>query len=82
MVGTERIREALNLALEYRAADTPVGLITDAASKTERLVVTDIVRASQKIIGMNTLVIIGNSRSYVYAGNLITPRPYKTGAGY
>jgi precorrin-3B C17-methyltransferase len=81
-IGTERIRDAFNLALDYRAPRTPVGLVTDAASKKEQLTITDISHVSSEIITVNTLVIIGNSRSFIYAGKLITPRSYTPGIGY
>jgi precorrin-3B C17-methyltransferase len=81
-IGAERIREAFNLALDCRAPGTPVGLVTDAASKKEQLGITDIIHVNPDMITLNTLVIIGNSRSYIYAGKLITPRPYEPGIGY
>jgi precorrin-3B C17-methyltransferase len=81
-IGAERLQQAFNLALDYRAPGTPVGLVTDAASKREQLAITDISHVRPDLITINTLVIIGNSRSYIYAGKLITPRLYTPGIGY
>lgn len=73
---TSQIERARELILERQRPDTPVGIVTAATRKGECVVLTDLVSMLEHEIGMQSLVIIGNSQTYVDRGRMITPRGY------
>ena len=73
---TSQIERARELILERQRADTPVGIVTAATRKEECVVLTDLASMLEHEIGMQSLVIIGNSQTYVDHGRMITPRGY------
>lgn len=81
-VGIERIVEATNILLDYRQPDTPVGVVTSATIGQERVNISTLGNLSVKEIEADTIVIIGNSKTYVYDGRMVTPRGYIKGVGY
>ena len=68
-----RLRE---LFLEVRRGDTPVGYVRQAGREDEQTVVTTLSDFNPDDIDMFTVVIIGNSQSYITDGRMITPRGY------
>lgn len=68
-----RLRE---LFLEVRRADTPVGYVRQAGRDDEQTVVTTLADFNPDEVDMFTVVIIGNSQSYISDGRMITPRGY------
>lgn len=68
-----RLRE---LMLERRSPDTPVGYVRQAGRDGERAVVTTLGEFDPEEVDMFTVVIIGNSRTMVDRGAMITPRGY------
>ena len=81
-LGTRRVKEALSLIRNFRPAGTPVGLLRQAASRDEELELTTLDKVSPAAIQSDTLVIIGNSQTFIYTGYMVTPRAYKEGVGY
>ena len=69
----ERVREIL---LKYRSPETPVGIVTAATRPDEKKVVSTLQDFTKEDINMFSLVIIGNSQTYVKDGYMITPRGY------
>ena len=64
------------LMLNVRQADTPVGYVRQAGREGEQCVVTTLADLCPEDIDMFTVVIIGNSQSYIHEGQIITPRGY------
>lgn len=81
-LGARRIRETLKLTLQYRPKSTPVSLLSRAATPEESLDITTLGKLSLDDITIDTLVIIGSTKTFVYRGKMITPRAYKEGVGY
>ena len=73
---TELIKKAREIMLEYRNKDTPVGLVTNAYRKEQKVEISTLGNFLQSDIDMFTLVVIGNSSTYVYGKYMITPRNY------
>ncbi len=67
------------LFLEYRSADTPVGYVRQAGREEQNVKITTLGDFNPEDIDMFTVVLIGNSQSYVTDGKMITPRGYYTG---
>ena len=64
------------LFLKYRAADTPVGYVRQAGREEQTIHVTTLGDFDPEDVDMFTVMIIGNSQSYVTDGKFITPRGY------
>lgn len=70
---------ALDILRTQRPAHTPVIFATNVARPDERMVVTTLAEADPTIADMFTVVLIGNSRSYIAGGHVVTPRGYAAG---
>jgi cobalt-precorrin 5A hydrolase/precorrin-3B C17-methyltransferase len=60
-----------------RGPGTPVGVVTDAARPTQRVVLTTLADLDVECVGMTTCVIVGSSTTRVVAGRMVTPRGYR-----
>lgn len=61
---------------EGRSADTPVGLVRQAGREDQTVMLTTLGTLNVEDVDMFTVVIIGNSQTYVKDGRMITPRGY------
>ena len=59
-----------------RSADTPVGYVRQAGRPEQEVKVTTLGAFDPEDIDMFTIVLIGNSQSYIADGKIITPRGY------
>jgi precorrin-3B C17-methyltransferase len=64
------------LFLHERSADTPVGYVRQAGREEQEVKVTTLGTFDPEDVDMFTVVIIGNSQSYLSEGKFITPRGY------
>lgn len=64
------------LFLKYRSEDTPVGYVRQAGREEQDIKVTTLGAFDPEDIDMFTVIIIGNSQSYICDGKFITPRGY------
>lgn len=64
------------LFLKVRSADTPVGYVRQAGRAEQEVKVMTLSALDPEDIDMFTIIIIGNSQSYVADGKFITPRGY------
>ena len=64
------------LFLQERSADTPVGYVRQAGRPEQEVKVTTLGAFDPEDIDMFTVVLIGNSQSYISGGKFITPRGY------
>jgi precorrin-3B C17-methyltransferase len=69
----ERARQAI---LRYRSPDTPAGVVGRAMRKGQWKRLTTIGRIPVNEVDMQSVVIVGNSRTYVWNGWMVTPRGY------
>lgn len=68
--------EVQQIVLEHRTKDTPVGIVRKAGREGQEVVISTLGEFTKEEIDMQTLVIIGNSQSYIENGRIITPRGY------
>ena len=59
-----------------RSADTPVGYVRQAGRDDQEVKVTTLGAFDPEDVDMFTVIIIGNSQSYIADGKIITPRGY------
>ena len=64
------------LFLQERSADTPVGYVRQAGREEQKVKLTTLAQLDPEDIDMFTILLIGNSQSYVTDGKFITPRGY------
>ena len=69
----ERVRE---LFLMHRSPDTPVGLVQQAGRPEQRVWTTTLRELDTQEVDMFTVLIIGNSQSFLSKGKIVTPRGY------
>jgi precorrin-3B C17-methyltransferase len=77
-----RIKAALKIISVYRAPGTPLALLTAAATTKEITRQTSLGQINLQDISVDTLVVVGNSRTFIYEDKMVTPRPYRVGVGY
>lgn len=68
-----RLRE---LFLQERHPDTPVGYVRQAGREEEVVTVTTLADFDPERVDMFTVVLIGNSQTYLFEDHMITPRGY------
>ncbi|MGO1819435.1 MAG: precorrin-3B C(17)-methyltransferase [Senegalia sp. (in: firmicutes)] len=74
---TEQIVIARDIFLKHKDKSTPVAIVRNAKREGEETTITDLENMLDYNIDMFTTVIIGNSKSYVDCGKMVTPRGYK-----
>ena len=72
----QNIEEVREILLKYRDPKTPVGIVTAATRPDEKKVLSTLDAFTKEDINMFSLVVIGNSQTYVKEGYMITPRGY------
>ena len=61
---------------KYRSGDTPVGYVRQAGREEQNIKVTTLEKFDPEDVDMFTVILIGNSQSYIADGKIITPRGY------
>ena len=64
------------LFLKHRSPDTPVGYVRQAGREEQEIKVTTLGGFDPEDVDMFTVILIGNSQSYIADGKIITPRGY------
>ena len=77
----QNIEEVREIMLKYRDPATPVGIVTAASRDGEQKVISTLQDFTKQEINMFSMVIIGNSQTYVKEGWMITPRGYENKEG-
>ncbi len=72
---------ALEIVSSFRSGDTPVGIVKKAMRAGQKEIVSILEKALKDNelvdeVDMQSLVIIGNSKSFIWEGKIITPRGY------
>ena len=73
-----QLKDAVEIILKHRDTKTPVGIVKNATRDSETVLITTLVGISNDYdsIDMSTIVIIGNSTTFVSNNRMITPRGY------
>ncbi len=65
-----------DLLMAAKAPTTPVGIVSRAMRAGQEVVLTTLADMTAHPVDMQTIIIVGNSRSFTYGGYLVTPRGY------
>ena len=74
---TQHIEKAISIVSKYRSSNTPVALVKNTGRDGNKRIVTTLNAIDYDLIDMMTVVLIGNSKTYIKNGKMITPRGYK-----
>lgn len=74
---TGYVEQAAEILMRCRKAETPVGIVRNAGRKDESSCITTLGALKDAEIDMFSVVVIGNSQTYVQGGRMITPRGYQ-----
>lgn len=72
----EHLEKAVDIIMNFRQPETPVGLVRRAGRENSACEMTTLKKLKNAEVDMFTVVIIGNSMTYVRDGKMITPRGY------
>lgn len=73
---TTQIVEAREIMLKHKSKDTPVALLRNIGRENENYTLTTLDEFLNFEIDMFTIVMVGNSKTYVSNGRMVTPRGY------
>ncbi|MBY0754980.1 precorrin-3B C(17)-methyltransferase [Clostridium sardiniense] len=73
----EYLRECLDIIASYRNGNTPIAVVKNALRDGMEYTITTIEKFDTEIVDMMSIVIVGNSQSYIKDDTFITPRGYK-----
>lgn len=74
---TGYVEQAAEILMRYRKEETPVGIVRNAGRAGEEKCFTTLGELKDAKIDMFSVVIIGNSQTYIKDGRMITPRGYQ-----
>ncbi|MBE6247708.1 MAG: precorrin-3B C(17)-methyltransferase [Prevotella sp.] len=66
----------VELFLQERSPETPVGYVRQAGREEQEVKLTTLADFNPEDVDMFTVILIGNSQSYISEGKMITPRGY------
>lgn len=72
----EHLEKAVNIILNYRKIDTPVGIVKNSGREGTEIIITTLGSIDYDKVDMLCVLIIGNSNSYIKDRKIITPRGY------
>ena len=74
-----QLLEARRIMMDHRPASTPVGIVREAFRPGQQVTVTNLAHLEEQVesVDMVTIVLIGNSTTYIQAGMMATPRGYE-----
>ena len=73
----DHLKEAIDIILKYRKKDTPVGIVKNSGRPETEITITTLEKIDYEKVDMLTVLVIGNSNTYIKGNRIITPRGYK-----
>ncbi|MEJ5299970.1 MAG: precorrin-3B C(17)-methyltransferase [Thermodesulforhabdaceae bacterium] len=71
------LEKAISVIKTHRSPETPVGIIWRAMREGQKSLVCSLDTIPIEDVDMHSVIIVGNSQTYVWNGWMITPRGYK-----
>ncbi|WP_434778305.1 precorrin-3B C(17)-methyltransferase [Neisseria sp. Ec49-e6-T10] len=72
----DHLHRAFELMAPFKAPKTPVGIVKAAGRSKENVCLTTFDNIDYEIVGMTSMVIVGNKSTYQHKDLMITPRGY------
>jgi precorrin-3B C17-methyltransferase len=77
--GRKRVKpfeQTCRILARHRSPDTPVGIVRAAYRQNQQVELIAVADLPQAEVNMVTIIIVGNSRTGVFKGKMVTPRGY------
>jgi precorrin-3B C17-methyltransferase len=71
-----QLSRAMEIILKHRTGTTPVGIVTGAMRDNQKVALCALKDLDKAEVGMQSIVIVGNSTTFIYNDLMITPRGY------
>ena len=71
------LRECVDIIKEFRGEETPIAVVRNALREGESKEIFTLKDFNDEVVDMFSIVIIGNSKSYIKDGYFVTPRGYR-----
>ena len=71
-----QLEKALKMIRKHRAGKTPVGIVKNAMRPGQSIQISTISELDETRVDMLTTLVVGNSRTQVLGGKMVTPRGY------
>ena len=71
------LSECVDIIKEFRGEETPIAVVRNALREGESKEIFTLKDFNDEVVDMFSIVIIGNSKSYIKDGYFVTPRGYK-----
>lgn len=81
-IGDRRVEKALTIIRLYAKQSTVVGIVTGKSNGAEEVKILKLRQVTADDIDANSIIIIGNSRTSIYEGWMVTRRDYRASVGY
>ncbi|MDR4509220.1 MAG: precorrin-3B C(17)-methyltransferase [Candidatus Brocadiaceae bacterium] len=72
-----QIGKAAEIILQYKSPDTPVGIVKNVTREGELSTITTLEKMASCFIDMTTIIIVGNSTTFLCRNYMITRRGYR-----
>ncbi|MCY6372167.1 precorrin-3B C(17)-methyltransferase [Clostridium ganghwense] len=70
------LRECIDIIMKYREGSTPVAVVKNALRDGQEVTIATLDTFDDSIVDMFSIVIVGNSKSYLKGDTFVTPRGY------
>ncbi|HLS53299.1 MAG TPA: precorrin-3B C(17)-methyltransferase, partial [Tissierellaceae bacterium] len=71
------LKKAVGIIKKYRKKDTPVGIVRNSGRQERTITLTRLDEIDYEKVDMLSIVLIGNSNSFVKGNQIVTPRGYE-----
>ena len=71
------LKECLDIIRGYRSGDTPIGVVRNALRDGQTVHLSTLEKFDENIVDMMSIVVVGNSSTFIDKGRMITPRGYR-----
>lgn len=71
------LERAIEIITKYRSGNTPVGIVKNSGRENTEINVTTLSEIDYESVDMLSVLIIGNSNTYIKNNKIITPRGYE-----
>lgn len=71
------LEDSIDIIRKYRSGDTPVGIVKNSGRENREITITNLESIDFEIVDMLSVVLIGNSNTFIKDGKIVTPRGYE-----
>lgn len=71
-----QLDSAVDIVRRFREKNTPVGIVKSSTRADEKIIISTLDRLDTAVVDMQSTVIFGNSKSYIWKNKMVTPRGY------